>query len=140
MRIDQCEEYRNIQDIVDDMMKNDHKPTKKKTHKTRVKAGDLAKPEPYQELMNKENKMIELIEDIHQYKVDKENKHKFLLTSPLHVILSRLFDTVNDIGNDLRGVMDFNDIISILLNKERLVYTGIILVVFSIVLLLLLSL
>lgn len=137
MRSDQYEDYRSIQDIVDEMMMNEKKTNK--NQKIKKKSNNLAKPEPYQELMKKEDKMTQLMEDIHNYKVKKENKHDFLLTSPLHVIIYKLFNTINDIGNELRTVTDINDVISIFLKKDRLVYTGIIIVISSLVMLVLIS-
>ena len=132
MRIDQYENFKNIEDIVNEMLDDRKKSRKSKNF-------NINKTEPYQELMNKEDKIIDLMEDIHKYKVEKENKHDFLLTSPLHVIIYKLFNTINDIGNELRNINDINQIIDIFLKKNRLVYTGIIIVILAIIMLLLVS-
>ena len=143
MRIDSFENFRGIEEIVNEMMDDDRKQRTSndtRSAKTTSKNFMIDKSETYQEIMKKEDRVIDLMEDIHTYKKEKDSNYKFLTTSPLYVIIYRLYKTVNDIGKELRNASDFNDVVNILIRTDRVVYTGIVLVLFSIIMLLLISL
>jgi hypothetical protein len=130
MRIDQCENFASIEDVINDLTIN----------KSSKSDYTLNTAEPYQQLMQKENKVLELMDDIHKYKVDSQTNYQFLTTSPLHVIIYRLYQTINRIAQELSQVTDVYDIIRVIIKKERLVYTGIVIVLMSVFMLLLISL
>ena len=90
---------------------------------------NLEKSDIYQTLMKKEDKILDILSEIDQK--DRESKYTFLLSSPLHIIIKKILDTIIDISKEIYDTTDITDIVFILLKKDRLVYTGIIILLFS---------
>jgi len=100
----------------------------------KVKNFNLSKEDEYQRLMNKEDKMINLLEDMQSTKKKKETNYDFLTSSPIHVVIFKLYTTILDIISELKNAKEFMDVIGIFLKKDRIVYTGIIFLLISILL------
>jgi hypothetical protein len=100
----------------------------------KVKNFNLSKEDEYQRLMNKEDKMINLLEDMQSTKKKKETNYDFLISSPIHVVIFKLYTTILDIISDLKNANEFMDVFGIFLKKDRVLYTGIIFLLISILL------
>lgn len=95
---------------------------------------NLSKADEYQRLMNKEDKMINLLEDMQSSKKKQATNYDFLISSPIHVVIFKLYTTILDIISELRHTKELMDILGVFLKKERIVYTGILFVLISILL------
>jgi hypothetical protein len=100
----------------------------------KVKNFNLSKEDEYQRLMNKEDKMINLLEDMQSTKKKKETNYDFLISSPIHVVIFKLYTTILDIISDLKNANELMDVFGIFLKKDRVLYTGIIFLLISILL------
>jgi hypothetical protein len=100
----------------------------------KVKNFNLSKEDEYQRLMNKEDKMINLLEDMQSTKKKSETNYDFIISSPIHVVIFKLYTTILDIISDLKNAKEFMDVFGIFLKKDRIVYTGIIFLLISILL------
>jgi hypothetical protein len=88
----------------------------------------------YQNLMQKEDKVINLLNDIHQH--EKEKRFTYLMNTPLHLIVVNLITTLNDIMRDLYHCKTASDMMGVVLQKDRMVYTGMLVITFGLVMLL----
>lgn len=115
------EEIRSIEDII-----NDKKPKKRITNNLQIE-------DEYTTLKNKEEKILNLLEDMHKMKDQDETTHYFT-NAPLHVTIFKTFKTMIQIYNDLIKQDDIYKMVDILLNKKNIVYVGTTFVILSILL------
>jgi hypothetical protein len=115
------EDYKDIEDIINENYNN---------------RNDLSKTDVYQTLMNKEEKIIDVLNNMSNYKQKKDSTFKYLISSPLNVIVMKVFYNINDLIEDLYDKRNINEIIDTILKKDRLVYVGIFVVVIALLLLL----
>lgn len=95
---------------------------------------NLETDEPYQTLMKKEEKVLNLIDDIHKHNVESRSNVDTLLSSPLHVVVLRTLNTLTDVFNELSEASTMYDVLDAIVKKERATYIGIVFVFLAIIL------
>ena len=95
----------------------------------------------YQKLTNKEDIILKSLNNIsnNEQKNKTNLSYKYLLTSPLHVIIKKIFQTINIVIHEISLTSEPSQIFDIILKKERIIYLGIFCVFISFLLLLLSS-
>jgi hypothetical protein len=116
------EEIRSIEDII-----NEKKPKKRVS-------GNLQIEDEYTKLKNKEDKILTLLDDMHKQKDEEKDTLQYFTHAPIHVIIFRTFRKIMSIGNDIIQENDIYKMIDIVLYKDNVIYVGITLVIFSILL------
>lgn len=92
---------------------------------------DLQTEDIYHKLMKKEEKILDVLTDIHQHK--QANTLHYFMNTPVHIILQRLISTLKTIMNEMYKAKDVMDIMNIITKKDRLIYTGVIFVVIALI-------
>lgn len=124
MNVHLYEEIQCVEDLIKDTISQKENAKKRNSLNTN---------DPYTSLMNKEEKVLNMLNDYRKSEDDKQSAHKYLLTSPIHVVVFRTFRVLSKIMNDVYDSSgSINDVVSILLRKENVVYVGIFLVTLSI--------
>lgn len=95
---------------------------------------NLQKSDVYQDLIQKEDKILNILNDIDTK--ERESKYEYILNAPLHMIVKTLFKTLLEISSELYRNDDIVNLTHIFFKKERIIYTGIILVLIAIILIL----
>jgi len=93
---------------------------------------DLQTEEIYQKLMKKEEKVLNVLNDIHKHKY--ENTLQFFMNTPIHKILKNIISTGENIYTELYESRDILDFVKVITKKERLIYTGVIFILIGLVL------
>jgi|UniRef100_A0A6C0BRI8 hypothetical protein len=93
---------------------------------------DLQTEEIYQKLMKKEEKVLDVLNDIHKHKY--ETTLQFFMNTPIHIILRKIIATGENIYTELYDSHDILDFVKVITKKERLIYTGVIFVLIGLVL------
>jgi|TARA_Y100000389_G_C17035953_1_gene305760 hypothetical protein len=92
---------------------------------------DLQTEDIYHKLMKKEEKILDVLTDIHQQK--QENTLHYFMNTPVHLIFQKLISTLRTITSEMYNAKDVMDIINIISKKERLIYTGVIFVIIALI-------
>lgn len=92
---------------------------------------DLQTEDIYHKLMKKEDKILDVLTDIHQQK--QENTLHYFMNTPVHLIFQKLISTLRTITSEMYNAKDVMDIINIISKKERLIYTGVIFVIIALI-------
>jgi len=95
---------------------------------------NLETEELYQTLLNKEEKVLDLINDIHMNKLKSKSELESFVSSPLHVIVFKTFKTLSTVLSELMEVSNVYEVVDILVKKEYSTYIGIVFVFFAIIL------
>ena len=95
---------------------------------------NLETDEPYQKLMQKEEKVLHLMDDIHKSNTESKRDGESLLSSPLHVVVLKTVNTLTDVFGELSEASTVYDVVDSLVKKERATYIGIVLVFLAIIL------
>lgn len=111
------EEIRSIEDIINEngLKKND----------------TIDVIDPYTKLMKKEDKILNMLNDVHKTKKEKEQSVKYFTSAPIHVIIFKTFKSITNIYNEIGAKDDIFQIVELMLMKENVIYVGISLVIFS---------
>ena len=115
------EEIKSIEDVI-----NEEKP--------KQVSNKLQTEDEYTKLKNKEDKILTLLDDIHSKKAEDMDSVKYFSSAPLHVIIFKTFKTILNLGKEIRSKDDPYQIVELILKKENIIYVGIALVIFSILL------
>ena len=115
------EEIKSIEDVI-----NEEKP--------KQVSNKLQTEDEYTKLKNKEDKILTLLDDIHSKKAEDMDSIKYFSSAPLHVIIFKTFKTILNLGKEIRSKDDPYQIVELILKKENIIYVGIALVIFSILL------
>lgn len=86
----------------------------------------------YENLMKKENKVLDTINHVVKNIRSKDEKNKQLINMSLYQIYNNMFLEIPKIIDELYKFNNLNDIINILTKNNRLIYLGILLVIISI--------
>lgn len=116
------EEIRSIEDII-----NEKKPKKRVSN-------NLQTEDEYTKLKNKEDKILTLLDDMHKQKSEEQSTLQYFTSAPIHVVIFRTFRKMMSIGNEITQETDVYKMVDILLHKDNIIYVGITLVIFSILL------
>lgn len=92
---------------------------------------DLQTEDIYHKLMKKEEKILDVLTDIHQQK--QENTLHYFMNTPVHIIFQKLISTLRTITSEMYNAKDVMDIINIISKKDRLIYTGVIFVIIALI-------
>lgn len=92
---------------------------------------DLQTEDIYHKLMKKEEKILDVLTDIHQQK--QENTLHYFMNTPVHIILQKLISTLKTIISEMYNAKDVMDIMNIITKKDRLIYTGVIFVTIALI-------
>jgi hypothetical protein len=92
---------------------------------------DLQTEDIYHKLMKKEEKVLNVLTDIHQQK--QENTLHYFMNTPVHIILQKLISTLKTIISEMYKAKDVMDIMNIITKKDRLIYTGVIFVIIALI-------
>ena len=92
---------------------------------------DLQTEDIYHKLMKKEEKILDVLTDIHQQK--QENTLHYFMNTPFHIILQKLISTLKTIISEMYNAKDVMDIMNIITKKDRLIYTGVIFVIIALI-------
>lgn len=95
---------------------------------------NLETDEPYQTLMKKEEKVLNLIDDIHKHNVESKNIVGTLLASPLHVVVLKTLKTMTEVFSELSEASTAYDVMDAVVKNERVTYVGIVFVFLAIIL------
>lgn len=95
---------------------------------------NLEKFDTYQALMNKEEKVLDLINDIYKQKQESKQESKSILTAPLHVTIGKTLNIITNVYDELSSASTANDVIDSLTKEERPMYIGIVFVILAIIL------
>ena len=95
---------------------------------------NLETDEPYQTLMKKEEKVLNLIDDIHKHNVESKNTVGTLLSSPLHVVVLKTLKTMTEVFSELSEASTAYDVMDAVVKNERVTYVGIVFVFLAIIL------
>jgi hypothetical protein len=95
---------------------------------------NLEKFDTYQALMNKEEKVLDLINDIYKQKQESKQESKSILTAPLHVTIGKTLNIITNVYDELSSASTTNDVIDSLTKEERPMYIGIVFVILAIIL------
>jgi hypothetical protein len=117
------ESYKDIEDIINDRGDSDNNDL-------------LEKEETYQKLMNKEDTVLNLLNDMSEKKREKESKYQYMVSSPVHVVVYRVFNSILDIIKEASEKETYDELFVVIFRKDRIVYLGIFIVVVSLVLML----
>lgn len=117
--------YEQIQDIEDII--NDTKKQKRRDQK-------ISTEDEYTKLINKETKILKLLDDVEENRQQEKNYVKHFTSAPIHIIIFRIFKTLTDIGHELRKQKNIYEIIDFSLRKERIIYLGLFFMILSIIL------
>lgn len=102
---------------------------------------NLQKEDIYQKLINKEDIILKSLTNMSNN--EQQNKtnlsNKYLLTSPLHLIIKKVFQTINIVIHEISLTSEPSEIFNIILKKDRIIYLGIFCIFISFLLLLLSS-
>lgn len=90
--------------------------------------------DPYQALMNKEEKVLDLINDIYKQKQESKQESESILTAPLHVTIGKTLNIITNVYDELSSASTTNDVIDSLTKEERPMYIGIVFVILAIIL------
>lgn len=96
---------------------------------------DLQTEDIYHKLMKKEEKILNVLDDIHKHK--HENTIQYFFNQPIHIILQKLINTIKVISHEVYNSKDMFDIINIISKKDRLIYTGVLFIMIALVLIIL---
>lgn len=91
---------------------------------------DLSTEDIYHKLMKKEEKILDVLTDIHNKK--QENSLHYFMNTPIHKILQKLINTLQIITAEIYQAKDLIEVMNILIKKDRLIYTGVIFVIIAI--------
>lgn len=91
----------------------------------------------YEELMKKEEKTLDTINNVVKYYKDIELADGQLINQSIHTIVMRFFDVWNNILEDIVKIRSINDIWEVFTKGDRIIFIGmtLILVAFIIILL-----
>lgn len=92
---------------------------------------DLQTEDIYHKLMKKEEKILNVLTDIHQQK--QENTLHYFMNTPVHIILQKLISTLKTITSEMYNAKDVMDIMNIITKKDRLIYTGVIFIIIALI-------
>jgi hypothetical protein len=92
---------------------------------------DLQTEDIYHKLMKKEEKILNVLTDIHQQK--QENTLHYFMNTPVHIILQKLISTLKKITSEMYNAKDVMDIMNIITKKDRLIYTGVIFIIIALI-------
>ena len=95
---------------------------------------NLKKEDDYQMLMNKENKVLNLLDDIHKEKQKQRSKYDYLWSAPVHVVIYKTFQKLTTILQELSEVSDIYDLLDVVTSQENVLYVGILFVFLAIIL------
>lgn len=95
---------------------------------------NLETDEPYQKLMQKEEKVLHLIDDIHKNNAEAKLIGQSLLSSPLHLVVLKTLNTMTEVFGELSEASSAYDVMDSLVKKERATYIGIVFVFLAIIL------
>ena len=96
---------------------------------------DLQTEDIYHKLIKKEEKILNVLDDIHKHK--HQNTLQYFMNTPIHLILHKLVNTIKVISHEVYNSKDMFDIINIISKKDRLIYTGVLFIMIALVLIIL---
>jgi hypothetical protein len=114
------EEIRSIEEVINDT----------KSHQASLNH-NISTEDDYTKMMNKEDKVLNLFNDIAKSKDQEKNSLLFFTSTPIHVVIFKTFQTVVRILNEVKYKNDIYQIIDLILKKENIIYVGISFVIFS---------
>lgn len=91
----------------------------------------------YQKLMNKEDKVLDVINNMTEYNKSKEIQSKLFLNMSLHSLVRTTFKALSELIRDVQTKRTIQDVVKEFLKPERLVYIGLFIVGLSLFMLLL---
>lgn len=95
------------------------------------KVGKLAKVDDYTSIMKKEDRVLNMLDDVHQSNLETESLHKYFITTPIHVIIFKTFNILTNIYSEIGSQQDVYQIINLFLKKGNVIYVGVSLVILS---------
>lgn len=124
--------YAHVKNIEDFINEDDN------TNNTNKAFGaKLATDEIYQTLMKKEEKVLDVINNMTDYKRTKESEAGRFLNMSLHGVVQKTFRVLTELMEALRHKQNTKDVIHEFVKEGRLIYVGLFVVFVSLFLLLL---
>ena len=111
------EEIRSIEDII-----KDNKP---------MQSERITTVDEYTKLINKEDKILDLLNDVYKKNNEEVNSTKYFVSSPIHVIIFKTFNTITKLINEISKKNDIFQVLDLILSKDNIIYVGISFVIFS---------
>jgi len=90
------------------------------------------KDNAYQDIMAKETKSLDTINNIIKYYRDNNIKQQEFINQSLYQVIYDFYNTMNQMFNEAFYIKKYNDIIILLTKDNRLIYLGILLIILSI--------
>lgn len=108
---------------------------------TKPKNNHISTEDIYQTLMAKEEVLLSTLNQMNanEMKLQEQTSMKYIMTTPLHVLIKRIFIVINETINELSNIKEFMDVFDIVLHKDRRIYLGIFFIMISILLLMFIS-
>lgn len=95
----------------------------------------------YQTLMAKEEVLLSTLNQMNanEMKLQEQTSLKYIMTTPLHVLIKRIFIVINETIKELSNIKEVTDVFDIVLHKDKRIYLGIFFIIISIILLMFIS-
>lgn len=110
------EEIRSIEEIINE---------------NKTKSEGLYTEDDYTKLMKKEDKVLDLLDDMKKKKNEESASMAYFLSSPIHVIIFKTFRIIMKIITESCNKNDIFQVIDLILMRENVIYVGIALVIFA---------
>jgi uncharacterized protein YjhX (UPF0386 family) len=123
--------YAEVQQIEDFINDDPHRP-KVDGYNTKLGTEDV-----YQTLMKKEDKVLDVINNITDYKRTKEQEGLLFINMPLHRLLRKMMDTTIDLFHSLKYKKTVKEVANEFFKKDRSIYIGLLIIIVAIFILLL---
>jgi hypothetical protein len=123
--------YAEVQQIEDFINDDLHRP-KVDGYNTKLGTEDV-----YQTLMKKEDKVLDVINNITDYKRTKEHEGLLFINMPLHRLLRKMMDTTIDLFHSLKYKKTAKEVVNEFFKKDRSIYIGLLIIIVAIFILLL---
>jgi hypothetical protein len=92
---------------------------------------DKSENDSYSQLMKKEDKVLDTINNVVKYYKDEDTKEYEFVNKPIIEIFLSFFNTFIDIYTELLNMKKDSNIITIFTKEDRMIYIGILLIVIS---------
>jgi hypothetical protein len=123
--------YAEVQQIEDFINDDLHRP-KVDGYNTKLGTEDV-----YQTLMKKEDKVLDVINNITDYKRTKEHEGLLFINMPLHRLLRKMMETTIDLFHSLKYKKTVKEVANEFFKKDRSIYIGLLIIIVAIFILLL---
>lgn len=123
--------YAEVQQIEDFINDDLHRP-KVDGYNTKLGTEDV-----YQTLMKKEDKVLDVINNITDYKRTKEHEGLLFINMPLHRLLRKMMETTIDLFHSLKYKKTAKEVVNEFFKKDRSIYIGLLIIIVAIFILLL---